>query len=153
MNRIESYFTKAQSKEETIPKEWLSVPLPKRPKRPVGRPRKTTYARPETPPAATPPPTPQTPTHTDTQATPTLTKRGKYIHYTTKEKIAIVHEARLHSVRLLSRNYKMSHTTLVGWMKMDFENTQLTPGARQSGTGRSLSYPTELEQNIVQWVL
>ena len=57
MNRIENYFTKAQSKEESILKEWLSGPLPKRPtNRPVGRPRKTLYARPETTPAATPPP-------------------------------------------------------------------------------------------------
>ena len=85
MNRIENYFTKAQSKEESIPKEWLSDPLPKRPtKRPVGRPRKTPYARPETTPSATPPPAPQTPTPTDMQATPTLTKPGKYKHYTTK---------------------------------------------------------------------
>ena len=38
-------------------------------------------------------------------------------------------------------------------MKMDFENTQFTPGGRQLGAGRALSYPTELEQNIVQWVL
>ena len=105
MNRIENYFTKAQSTEESIPKEWLSGPLPKRPTkrpvgrprktRPVGRPQKTPYARPETTPAATPPPTPQTPTPTDMHATPPLTKRGKYKHYTTKEKIAIVHEARL----------------------------------------------------------
>ena len=44
---ITAYFKKASSHAETIPREWLENPLPKKaPKRPVGRSRKQPYAAP-----------------------------------------------------------------------------------------------------------
>ena len=149
MNHIDTYFSKAVRKEDAIPKTWLSGPLPKAAsKRPVGRPRKTPYERPA-PIASKQESTPLTPTSPPTQSAQI---RGKYKNYNLKEKQAIVEEVKLYGLRVTARNHKMSHTTLQGWMKIDFANDQLTSRGQTPRSGRPISYPEEKEDMIVQWL-
>ena len=106
---LDSFFTRVNSVEETIPKAWKENPIPRAPvtpKRPVGRPKKwiedeeledlaMMREMPSIVHVAMPSP-----------------KRGKYAYYSPKEKMDIMEEAELCGLRATARKWNLSPSTL-----------------------------------------
>ena len=78
--------------------------------------------------------------------------RGKYKAYTVGEKKAILEETKLYSTREVAKKYCMNEATIRRWRTQDL-HLQRHKSGRRYGGGHPLSYPIELEQDIVTWVL
>ena len=68
------------------------------------------------------------------------------------KKIEVVEYALKHSIYQACKHFNLSTGTVWPWMKMDFAKEK-TVVYRAAGGGRKLSYPTEIEEELVMWVL
>ncbi len=124
-----------------------------RPKRSVGRPRSVSRAEPRTPEPSPDAENQQNSTEEKSKA------RGVYRAYSLRQKMEIVHFARQSSETAASRKYGMSRSTIYGWRDIDKEPIEKkipknTKGKHtKKGAGRPISYPQELEDDVVAWVL
>ena len=98
-------------------------------------------------------PNQNTPTKPATN-TATPSRRGKYRSYILKEKREIVEDAKLHGVRATALLHGVKRSTLMTWMKTNLGNYVVhTKSGQKAGTGRSVTYGDELDQEIVMWIL
>ena len=72
--------------------------------------------------------------------------------YTVGEKKAILEETKVYSTREVAKMYGMNEATIRRWRTKDLHLQRHKSGRRYRG-GHPLSYPIELEQVIVTWVL
>ena len=143
---LDSFFTRVNSVEETIPKAWKENPIPRAPvtpKRPVGRPKKRVedeeleeLAMIREMPSVVATPSP---------------KRGKYANYSPKEKMDIMEEAELCGLRATALKWNLTPSTLSLWKKQD-PNAHRHKSGRQVGGGRALTYDKDIEKEIVVWI-
>ena len=116
-------------------------------KRPVGRPQKRPREDPETR-------VPPTKSGEASQGSSESSKPSKRVRaaYTIAKKQQVVKYAKQHSIYQACKHFNLSPGTIGPWMKIDFskENTVVF---RAAGSGRKLSYPIELEEKVVAWVL
>lgn len=68
------------------------------------------------------------------------------------KKIEVVEYALKHSIYQACKHFNLSTGTVWPWMKVDFAKEK-TVVYRAAGGGRKLSYPTEIEEELVTWVL
>ena len=121
--------------------------VPCRQKRPVGRPRRN-------------------PVEHGTEISTTSpdngeqsVSRGVYRSYSLRQKLEIVHYAQQNSEAAASRKYGVSISTIYGWKDLDkgpFKKKfpTATKGKHmKKGAGRPITYPQELENNLIAWVL
>ena len=77
---------------------------------------------------------------------------GKYKAYTVGEKKAILEGCKVSSTREVAKKYCMNEATIRRWRTQDL-HLQCHKSGHRYGGGHPLSYPIELEQDIVTWVL
>ena len=125
---IDSFFSKAMSDEETIPREWRENPLPKSPvtpKRPVGRPKKRLdeEAREEIIQVR----------EDDAILDGPSPKRRKYALYTPKEKQEILEEVELCGLRATARKWKIAPSKVTTWKKEQLTSRDTKVVGRSAG--------------------
>ena len=118
-------------------------------KRPVGRPHKRPYDDPETQVQQT-----QDRAEIGLTSQNDVTPSPKRIRaaYSLEKKKEVVEYALSHSIYQACKHFNLSTGTVWPWMKMDFAKEK-TVVYRAAGGGRKLSYPTEIEEELVKWVL
>ena len=147
---LDSFFHKASSVEETIPRAWRDNPLPKSPvtktpKRPVGRPRKclSDEAQEESiliqqDEAILDEPSP---------------KRGKYAMYTHEEKQDVLNEVELCGLRATARKWRIAPSTIGTWKKELACDVPRHKSGRKIAVGRKLAYDKEIEEKVACFVV
>ena len=133
-----------------------------------GRPRKaTTTKRPVGRPRKLPPPaesdsnkitTPHKKTRVAINPKPRSPTRTHYSSYNMLQKQRVVAYAKENTLAAAARKYFVAESTLRGWMKIQFEDIRergqsLKMTKRRSGGGRKLTYPSEIDEEILAWVL
>ena len=133
-----------------------------------GRPRKaTTMKRPVGRSRKLPPPadsdsdeiiTPHKKTRVTINPKPRSPTRTHYSSYNMLQKQRVVAYAKENTLAAAARKYFVAESTLCGWMKIQFEDIQergqsLKMTKRRSGGGRKLTYPSEIDEEILAWVL
>ena len=78
--------------------------------------------------------------------------RGKYHIVSRKDKIRVVTFAKNNGARAAGRNFGFSPSTIRVWMAKDLTNPAVTQRCGQ-GSGRRVSYGTEIDNKIFQWVM
>ena len=121
-----------------------------RPKRPVGRLKKSTSSD---------------STYTDSPPPPDENNeiekgaaRGVYRSYSLRQKLEIVAYARKHTEAEASRYYGVSRSTIYGWRNIDKQPIQKVPIVKKGkhlkkGAGRPISYTQEVDEELLTWVL
>ena len=146
--KVTDYFTKLPSNTEAQEflqylRRYQPTDVPRRPKCPVGRPRKN---RPTDP-------------HTSGDSTEGNTiSRSAYRSYSLKQKLEIVRYAQQNSEAAASRRYGVSRSTIYGWRNIDKEPIKKVATASKGkhlkkGAGRPISYPQERDEELLAWVL
>ena len=84
--------------------------------------------------------------------------KGVYRSYSLRQKLEIVRYARQNSEAAVSRKYGVSRSTIYGWKDLNKEPFKEIPTATKGkhmkkGAGRPITYPQELEDNLIAWVL
>ena len=74
------------------------------------------------------------------------------------QKQRVVAYAKENTLAAAARKYFVAESTLRGWMKIQFEDIRergqsLKMTKRRSGGGRKLTYPSEIDEEILAWVL
>ena len=154
---LEYYFDKPSSSAGAVPSEnsegtnTKPVVLTIGPrKRPVGRPRKP----------STKPATRQlvdyssTDSEESTNESPPLKKSRIHRMYSQGQKRMVAYYARQHGIRKAARHYGIHHRNVQRWVKNQV--TLLKNKKKRSnkkGQGRKISYPQELEDKIMSWIL
>ena len=66
----------------------------------------------------------------------------------------VAYYARQHGIRKAARHYGIHHRNVQRWVKDQVASLK-TPGKRHNkkGQGRKISYPQELEEKLVTWIL
>ena len=154
---LEHYFNKSSSRAgAAVPSEGTNTTKPVvltiRPrKRPVGRPRKS-LAKPVTSQLVD---YSSTDTEESTNESPPLKKKSR-IHrmYSQGQKRMVAYYARHHGIRKAARHYGIHHRNVQRWVKNQVTSLK-NPNKRSNkkGQGRKISYPQELEDKIVSWIL
>ena len=85
-------------------------------------------------------------------------KRGVYRCYSLSQKLGIVHYVRQHSEAAASRHYGVSRSTIYGWKDINKKPVKKFPTATKGkhlkkGASRPISYPQELDDGLIAWVL
>lgn len=148
---IEDYFSGSASQGATAPSQTtLHISVGKR-KRPVGRPRKSGCEKKRVPVAL------ETPCESDPRPCTSASITGKRrIHkmYSRGQKNKVACYARHHGVRAAGRRYGVAHKNVQRWMKTQLSEIR-NPGKRtnKKGQGRKISYPQEIEDQLVAWIL
>ena len=78
--------------------------------------------------------------------------RGKYKHYSHAEKLKIADAARQIGIRPAAKKFKVPVATLQGWKNLSKEKLP-SKRVRGVGGGRKLTYPAELDDEIMSWFL
>nr|XP_006824625.1 PREDICTED: pogo transposable element with KRAB domain-like [Saccoglossus kowalevskii] len=144
-----------------IPRTWLLAPLPKKPeKRPVGRPSKKTRLDDDTNVSTTDVTsndhtlqTAQIRTTPSTLQSPATKKRGVYKRYSIQKRKCVLEKASVIGFNAAARLYNIPPSTLKTWKKYTFDSARLTKAGRRIGSGRNISYPREMDEQILAWVL
>ena len=125
------------------PQPMKHVPLAKRP---VGRPRKRPCDNPDTTQC-------DAPDTTEAPVQERSTPKPKRVRaaYSLKKK-EVVEYAKQYSMYQACKHCKLSAGAVWLWMKLDFSKESCVV-YRSTGADRKLSYPTEKENELVQWVL
>ena len=94
---------------------------------------------------------------TDSEAqneTPLPTKKRLRRMYSRGQKSKVAHHARHHGIRNASREFGVHHKNVQRWMK-DQVATVKNPGKRanKKGQGRKITYPQELEDKLLAWIM
>ena len=80
----------------------------------------------------------------------------KSIHrmYSQGQKRMVAYYARHHGLRKAARHYGIHHRNVQRWVKDQVASLK-TPRKRanKEGQGRTISYPQELEDKLVSWIL
>ena len=145
------------------PVEWSSSAKPpimltfERKKRPVCRPRKTAAAKHET--------CQPRPTLVDYSSTaseneessndpPVATKKRLHRMYSQSQKKMVAYYARQNGIRKAETHYGIHHRNVQRWVK-DQVTALKNPRTRanKKGHGQKISYPEELEDHLVSWIL
>jgi len=64
----------------------------------------------------------------------------------------IVEHTKIHGINAAARQFKLTASTVSGWMKLNFDE-QRSKGGRKFGAGRPLTYPPEFDEQIAKWIL
>ena len=74
--------------------------------------------------------------------------------YSRGQKSAVTLYARHHGIRAASRRYGVHHKNVQRWTKVEISKIK-TPSKRvnQKGQGRKISYPQEIEDKLLAWVM
>ena len=76
--------------------------------------------------------------------------------YSATQKKKIADYARFHGCRAAARHFKIHHRNAERWLKEELHNTRHRHRPRyvnKKGQGRKISYPSDLELELLQWVL
>ena len=76
--------------------------------------------------------------------------------YSASQKKKIAEYARFHGCRAAARHFKIHHRNAERWLKEELHNTRHRHRPRyvnKKGQGRKISYPSDLELELLQWVL
>ena len=76
--------------------------------------------------------------------------------YSATQKKKIAEYARFHGCRAAARHFKIHHRNAERWLKEELHNTRHRHRPRyvnKKGQGRKISYPSDLELELLQWVL
>ncbi|XP_021359631.1 uncharacterized protein LOC110454452 [Mizuhopecten yessoensis] len=160
MKRIQDYFQKAESRDDSVQKKWREPPssATKPETRPVPRPKfdvTTTQPCPRVPPT-TPPTNTQSDDESDDvylEEEPSLRKiRGKYKFYTVAEKKELLDLAEMYGTCVISSKYGLPKSTLSTWKKTFCPDSPKTQKGREIGGGGKLVYSENVELKIVGWI-
>lgn len=80
-------------------------------------------------------------------------KRGKYKSYTIAEKQTIVDETKTTKLCKVAAMYNVSESCIRRWCKEDLSAPRHKSSGKLLGSGRKLSYPPQLDDDIKSWVL
>ena len=152
--KLTDFFQKLPNTGNSQPQEFPGflrrfepTDVPRRQKRPVGRPRRCLTE-------------PGTETFTPSPDNGEQSaSRGVYRSYSLRQKLKIVHYARQNSEVAASRQYGVSRSTIYGWKDIDKEplKKKFPTAAKgkhmKKGAGRPITYPQELEDDLITWVL
>ena len=78
--------------------------------------------------------------------------RGKYHIVSRKDKIQVIKYAKSNGVRAAGRTFGFSPSTIRVWMAKDLTNPAVSQ-RRGQGSGRRVSYGTDIDNKIFQWVI
>ena len=81
--------------------------------------------------------------------------RGKYKHFTYREKLSVKDFAKQHGIRAAAKHFKIPKSTVNNWCKTDFNDDNLRnhkTGHIQK-SGRPLSYDEDIDMMILAYVL
>lgn len=92
------------------------------------------------------------PTQESSPSSPIQRRLRQMFSHGQKQKVALY--ARHHGTHAASRCFGVHHKTMGRWMKEQVE-TLKNPNRRKhrKGQGRKISYPTEIDEQILQWIL
>ena len=79
--------------------------------------------------------------------------RGNYKHFTIKQKLEVLEFSKLYGVRAAARHFKIPKSSVSNWSKTDFTCVIRDKKGSLPKTGRPLTYPEELDQKILEYVL
>ena len=85
---------------------------------------------------------------------PSPKKNRMHRMYSSGQKHKVACYARQHGIRSAARHYNIHHRNVSRWMKLQLEDIKC-PGKRanKKGQGRKISYPQEIEEKLVSWIL
>lgn len=175
---MDKFVVRYATSDEAIPAVWKTSPLPKStPKRPVGRPRKRKVTEEDSPSVQViaDDTVQKVLNHVVDKVCASVDKqsgdcsrpeakkqpemivaaavsRGQYKSFTAAQKIQVVDYARMHGVRVASRQFKVPKSTISNWNKIDF-NEQRNKSGHLAKSGRPITYSEEVEEKIVEFVL
>lgn len=74
--------------------------------------------------------------------------------YSMQQKEKVAEYARFHGIRAAARNFDIHHKNVSRWMKNQVTKLK-NPKQRKNrkGQGRKISYPQELEEKLLAWIL
>ena len=168
MHSIEYYFgnpSLSVDRGTTTPPIVLDIRCKK--KRPVGRPRKLT----KTDPSSSTLPASRLVDYSSTEseadhvnagaATSTCNdeaearKQPKKLRkmYSKGQKKKVADYARFHGVRKAAKEFKVSHSNVIRWKKEVSRIRNPSKRSHRRGQGRKVSYPKDLEDKLVAWIL
>ena len=78
--------------------------------------------------------------------------------YTRAQKVKVAEYARHHGIRAAARHYGTHHKNVHRWLTNDIDKVPLKPAKpsqrkNRKGQGRKISYPQDLEEELVKWIL
>ena len=152
-NSITKYF---QPVEEPLPIRWTksAEPPSKKPKRGPGRPRKQPPVQPGT-----------SPSHEDDDHDSNNNQEGSQDvegveqikktkrAYTVDQKERIVAYSSRHSVIQASKYFDVPRTTILRWTTDGYFTRDTTKKGNKKGAGRPVSYGTDIDQQLLVWLL
>lgn len=93
----------------------------------------------------------ETESNTDSCASSNI--RGHYKHFTLKQKLEVVEFSKIHGIRAAAKHFKTPKTTVLNCTKTDFTSVIRDKQGSLPKSGRPLTYPEELDQKILEYVL
>ena len=69
------------------------------------------------------------------------------------QKKKVAHYARFHGVRKAAKEFKVSHNNVIRWKKEVSAIRNPSKRSHRRGQGRKVSYPKDLEDKLVAWIL
>ena len=70
-----------------------------------------------------------------------------------KHKKTVVSYAQMHSVAAAARHFTIPRTTIARWMVDGYFKREMTKRSVKKGAGRPLTYSTDIEEQLLVWVL
>ena len=76
-----------------------------------------------------------------------------YKHFSVKQKMEVVEFWKLHGIRTAAKHFKIPKSSVSRWCKTDFTSCVLDKKGILPKSGRPLTYPEELDQKILEYIL
>lgn len=76
--------------------------------------------------------------------------------YSSHQKAKVAHYARFHGARAAARKFKIHHRNAQHWLKEELDKKKLKKKPLRKfrkGQGRKISYPIDIEEELVAWIL
>lgn len=85
-----------------------------------------------------------------------LSAKSIRVRYTSVQKAKVARYAQFHGSRAAARHYSIHHKNAQWWLGEGLDNVRVTKRSKrknETGGGRKLSYPKDIDNELLQWVM